>query len=251
MASSATTTGKTGIWLDKLGRRLLLLLAFALGLIVSESGWLQDIILYWPDIEYLAGEHIMLVLVSGGLAILSGVPLGIWLSRPSMRHVSETLMQGLNIGATIPTLAVLALSMSFLGIGTQPSIFGLWLVSLLPIVRNTYIGLKGVQPALKEAAEGVGMGPARILYKVELPNALFVIFAGIRTALAINVGTVPLAFLIGGGGLGELIFTGIALNDTGMMLAGAVATAFLAIAVDFIVSQIQLWAIPRGVNPLR
>lgn len=251
MASANTIGNKTGAWVGRIWGRLLLLLAFALGLIVSETGWLQDIILYWPDIEYLAGEHIMLVLISGSLAILTGVPLGIWLSRPSMRHISETLMQGLNIGATIPTLAVLALSMSLLGIGTQPSIFGLWLVSLLPIVRNTYIGLKGVQPALKEAARGVGMSPGRVLYKVELPNALFVIFAGIRTALAINVGTVPLAFLIGGGGLGELIFTGIALNDTGMMLAGAVATAFLAIVVDFIVSQIQLWAIPRGVNPLR
>lgn len=251
MAGTGTMRSKTSALLDKISRRVLLLLAFALGLIVAETGWLADIILYWPDIEYLAGEHIMLVLISGSVAILTGLPLGIWLSRPSMRHVSETLMQTINIGATIPTLAVLALSMSFLGIGTQPSLFGLWLVSLLPIVRNTYVGLKGVQPALKEAAKGVGMGPGRILYKVELPNALFVIFAGIRTALAINVGTVPLAFLIGGGGLGELIFTGIALNDTGMMLAGAAATAFLAIAVDFIVSQVQLWAIPRGVNPLR
>ena len=95
------------------------------------------------------------------------------------------------------------------------------------------------------------MQPRQILWHVELPNAMFVIYAGIRTALAINIGTVPLAFLIGGGGLGELIFSGIALNEFGMMLAGAIPTALLAILVDFVMEQLQLWTIPRGVNPLR
>ena len=95
------------------------------------------------------------------------------------------------------------------------------------------------------------MRPAQILLRVELPNALFVMFAGVRTALAINVGTVPLAFLIGGGGLGELIFTGIDLNDNGMMLAGAIPTAALAVAVDALVGYAAFLFIPRGVNPLR
>jgi osmoprotectant transport system permease protein len=95
------------------------------------------------------------------------------------------------------------------------------------------------------------MTPKQILFRVELPNALYVIFAGIRTALAVNVGTAPLAFLIGGGGLGELIFTGIDLMEPGMLLAGAVPTALLAVLVDFLVGQGQLWLIPRGVNPLR
>jgi osmoprotectant transport system permease protein len=97
----------------------------------------------------------------------------------------------------------------------------------------------------------MGMTPLQILLGVELPNALFVILAGIRTALAINIGTVPLAFLIGGGGLGELIFTGIDTMDPGMILAGAIPTAMLAILVDFAVGQCQYWLIPRGVNPLR
>jgi len=180
-----------------------------------------------------------------------GIPLGVWLTRPSMRRYAEIVIQVLNIGTTIPTLAILALSMSLLGIGMLPSIFGLWLATLLPIVRNTYTGIQAVPAHLIESATGMGMTQAQILMRVELPNALYVIFAGVRTALAINVGTVPLAFLIGGGGLGELIFTGIALDEFGMMLAGAIPTAMLAILVDFAVGQIQFWAVPRGVNPLR
>jgi osmoprotectant transport system permease protein len=97
----------------------------------------------------------------------------------------------------------------------------------------------------------MGMGPSAILRHVELPNALFVIFAGVRTAMAVNVGTAPIAFLIGGGGLGELIFTGIDLQEQGMMLAGAIPTALLAVAVDFLFGQAQYWLVPRGVNPLR
>ncbi|WP_231613333.1 ABC transporter permease [Halomonas sp. BC04] len=102
-----------------------------------------------------------------------------------------------------------------------------------------------------EAAAGIGMSPTQRLFRVELPNALYVIFAGIRTALAINVGTVPLAFLIGAGGLGELIFTGIDLYNPVMMLAGAIPTALLAIAVDALIAFIAFIVVPRGVNPAR
>ena len=229
----------------------LVIAAFAIGLWAGAAGLIDVALDYWEDIAYLTPQHIMLTLISGGLAILIGVPLGIWLSRPHMRRVAESLMQVLNIGTTVPTLAVLALSMAFLGIGTVPAIFGLWVASLLPIVRNTYAGLLEVPPHLREAAHGMGMRPLQLLFRVELPNALFVIFAGVRTALAINVGTVPLAFLIGGGGLGELIFTGIDLNEPAMMLAGAVTTALLAVLVDFLLAQASYWLIPRGVNPLR
>ena len=118
-------------------------------------------------------------------------------------------------------------------------------------MRNTYAGMLGVPPHFIEAATGMGMRPLQILSGVEVPNALFVMFAGIRTALAINVGTPVLAFLIGGGGLGELIFTGIDLNEPGMMLAGAIPTALLAVLVDFAVGVVSYWVVPRGVNPLR
>lgn len=207
--------------------------------------------LYREDILFLLVQHIELVAVSGGLAILVGVPMGVLLTRQPFVHQAERAMQVLNVGTTIPTLAILALSMSVLGIGYVPAIFGLWVATLLPIVRNTYTGVREVDAKLLEAATGTGMTSAQILWRIELPNALYVIFAGIRTALAINVGTAPLAFLIGGGGLGELIFTGIDLNELPMLLAGAIPVALLAMLVDFLVGQIQFWLIPRGVNPTR
>lgn len=237
--------------LERLWRLGLLVLVFALGAWAWASGLLPTMYDLWDDIVYLGRQHIMLVAISGGLAILAGIPIGVALTRPALRRYGDIVLQVLNIGATIPTLAILALSMSLLGIGDTPAIFGLFVLTLLPIVSNTLAGIRAVPPYLIEAARGMGMSNTQVLWKVELPNGMFVIYAGIRTALAVNVGTVPLAFLIGGGGLGELIFSGIALNEFGMMLAGAIPTAFLAILVDFLMSQMQFWTIPRGVNPLR
>ncbi|QND35399.1 ABC transporter permease (plasmid) [Sinorhizobium meliloti] len=215
------------------------------------SGMAEEILADSDDISYLTVQHLELVAWAGGLAILVAVPVGIVLSRPAFRLVSEAVMQVFNIGSTVPTLAILALSMTLLGIGTVPAVFGLWAATLLPIVRNTYAGLRAVPPHLVEAATGMGMTPRQVLWRVELPNALFVIFGGIRTALAICVRSAPLVFLIGAGGLGELIFTGISLDELPMMMAGAIPTAMLAVLVDFIVGQIQYYLVPRGINPLR
>jgi osmoprotectant transport system permease protein len=246
MSERIETTALHRLWTGSL-----LLFVFALGAWAYGSGLLPTMLDLADDIDFLARQHLMLVGVSGALAVFLGVPLGIALTRPRLRRHADLALQFLNIGATIPTLALLALSMSILGIGAAPAIFGLFVVTLLPIVANTLAAVRSVPPHLIDAARGMGMSDSRILWQVELPNAMFVIYAGIRTALAVNVGTAPLAFLIGGGGLGELIFTGIALNEFGMMLAGAIPTAFIAIIVDFMVGQLQLWTIPRGVNPLR
>jgi len=227
------------------------LAVFLLGAWAWAGGLLPGLLDKWDDIAFLGWQHVTLVAISGGAAIVVGVPLGVLLTRPRFRRAGDIALQFLNIGATIPTLAVLALSMSLLGIGDSSAIFALFVASLLPIVSNTMAGLRAVPPHLLEAARGMGLSPRHMLLQVELPNALFVIYTGIRTALAINVGTVPLAFLIGGGGLGELIFTGIALNEFGTMLAGAIPTALLAVLIDFILAQLQFWTIPRGVNPLR
>ena len=215
------------------------------------SGMAGEILVYWDDITYLSVQHMELVAWAGGLAIIVAVPVGILLSRPTMRSFSEAVMQLFNVGSTVPTLAILALSMSFLGIGTVPAVFGLWAATLLPIVHNTYAGIRAVSPHLIEAAHGMGMTPLQLLWRVELPNAMFVIFGGIRTALAICVGSAPLVFLIGAGGLGELIFTGISLDELPMMLAGAIPTALLAVVVDFLIGRIQYHLVPRGINPLR
>lgn len=224
-------------------------LAIAWGL--WQSGLATDILRYRKDVVYLVKQHLVLVAVSGSAAIAVGVATGVWLSRPWMARWAEGAIQAVNMVTSIPTLGKLALMMTFLGIGTLPAVVGLWIATLLPIVRNTYEGIRAVPAHLVDAARGMGMGSTAILGRVELPNALFVIFAGVRTAMAVNVGTAPIAFLIGGGGLGELIFTGIDLQEHGMMLAGAIPTALLAVAVDFLFGQAQYWLVPRGVNPLR
>ena len=223
----------------------------ALVWLLVASGMWADVLRYRKDFVYLTRQHLVLVGVSGGLAIVTGVGLGIVLSRPWMRRYAEPTIQVVNMATSIPTLGKLALMMSLLGIGALPAIVGLWVATLLPIVRNTYAGIRAVPEHLVDAANGMGMSPGAILRRVELPNALFVMFAGIRTAMAVNVGTAPIAFLIGGGGLGELIFTGIDLQEYAMMLAGAIPTALLAVAVDFAFGQAQYWLVPRGVNPLR
>lgn len=229
-----------------------LFVAILASLFYAHSDELLSLIeLYREDVLYLSLQHLELVAISGGLAVVCGVALGIVLSRSCMARLAEPVIQLLNIGATIPTLAVLALSMSFLGVGTVPALFALWVMALLPIVRNTYAGIQSVPAYLIEAARGMGMRAWHIVFRIELPNALFVIFAGIRTAISINIGTAPLAFLIGAGGLGELIFIGIDLNEFDMLLAGVIPVALLAVVVDFILGQMQYWLVPRGVHPER
>jgi osmoprotectant transport system permease protein len=232
-------------------RLILIAAVFACGALLQANGLIPSILRNSSDILYLAKQQIVLVAISGCLAVIVGVPLGIILTREGFARYAGAVTQIVNLGTTIPTLAILALAMSFLGVGAPPAIFGLFALTLLPIVLNTIGGLRSIPRHLIDAARGMGMTPLQILMRVEMPNALFVILAGLRTALAINAGTAPLAFLIGGGGLGELIFTGIDLVDPGMLLAGAVPTALLAVLVDFTVGQTQYWLVPRGINPLR
>jgi osmoprotectant transport system permease protein len=233
--------------------RCAVLFACAAPLQARADNWLASIAQYRSDIVYQSIAQMTMVAIAGGLAIVVAVPLGIYLSRESGKQarVAQALMQALNMGQAVPKLALLALAMSVLGIGRWPSIFALWVATLLPIVLNTLEGLRAVPRALIEAATGMGMTPAQVLWQVELPNALYVIFAGIRTALAITVGTAPLAFLVGGGGLGELIFTGIDMNDFPMLLAGAIPTAVLAVLTDVLVGQMQVHLVSRGVASQR
>jgi osmoprotectant transport system permease protein len=237
--------------ISRLCRWLSMVAIFALGILAHSSGLTASVAGYWGDIRYLSIQHLELTAISGAMAIVIGIPLGVLLARGKLGFMGPIIAQIVNLGTTIPTLAILALAMTVLGLGSPPALFGLTVLTILPIMLNTIAGLRSIPPALIEAARGMGMTNGQILMKVELPNAMFVILAGIRTALAINIGTVPLAFLIGGGGLGELIFTGIDLMDTGMLLAGAIPTALLAILVDIAASQVQFWLVPRGINPLR
>lgn len=184
------------------------------------------------DLLYLGQQHLILVLTSMFFALLVGIPSGILLSRPAARGIAEYVMQIFNIGNTLPPLAVLALAMVIIGIGDMPAIVALFLASLLPIVRNTYAGLSSVPSSLIEAANGIGMTKWQRLRQVEIPNAWPVMLSGIRIATAINIGTAPLAFLIGASSYGELIFPGIYLNDFPTLILGATATALFALILD-------------------
>lgn len=184
------------------------------------------------DLLYLGKQHLLLVFSSMALALAVGIPSGILLSRPAARRFAEYVMQIFNVGNTLPPLAVLALAMVIIGIGDRPAIIALFLASLLPIVRNTYAGLCSVPASLIEAAKGIGMTRWQQLRQVELPNAWPVMLSGIRIATAINVGTAPLAFLIGASSYGELIFPGIYLNDFPTLILGAAATALFAMILD-------------------
>ena len=180
------------------------------------------------DLLYLGQQHLILVFSSMFFALLVGIPSGILLSRPAARGIAEYVMQIFNVGNTLPPLAVLALAMVVIGIGDKPAIIALFLASLLPIVRNTYAGL----------CSGIGMTKWQRLRQVELPNAWPVMLSGIRIATAINVGTAPLAFLIGASSYGELIFPGIYLNDFPTLILGAAATALFALILDTLLAAL-------------
>jgi len=181
--------------------------------------------------------HLGLTLISLIIAIVIAIPLGILITR--RQKLSGFVLGFAGILQTIPSIALLGVLIPFLGIGPKPAILALFLYALLPIIRNTYTGIKEVNPAVIEAAKGMGMSKWQVLLKVELPLAFPVLMAGIRTATVINVGVATLAAYIAAGGLGEFIFGGIALNNSNMILAGAIPAALLAIILDFLLSLVQ------------
>jgi len=181
--------------------------------------------------------HIGLTLISLILAIVIAVPLGILITRK--KKLSGIVLGFAGVLQTIPSIALLGVMIPFLGIGPKPAILALFLYALLPVIRNTYTGIIEVNPAVVDAARGMGMSKWQILTKVELPLAFPVLMAGIRTATVINVGVATLAAYIAAGGLGEFIFGGIALNNSNMILAGAIPAALLAIILDFLLSLVQ------------
>ncbi|HLR63077.1 MAG TPA: ABC transporter permease/substrate-binding protein [Lentibacillus sp.] len=183
-------------------------------------------------------EHLQVSLISLIIAIIIAVPLGLVLTR--YQRIAEPIIGLSAIMQTIPSLAVLAFLIPFFGIGTTPAIIALTVYGLLPILRNTYTGINEVEPALKEAATGMGMNSVKRLTKVELPIAMPVIMAGIRTSMVLIVGTTTIAALIGAGGLGELILLGIDRGaDLNLILLGAIPAALLAILLDFVLRGLE------------
>lgn len=185
------------------------------------------------------GEHIVIAAVALALAVPIGIALGILLSRDAADRLRAPALYLLGLGQTIPSLAVLALGMSLLGIGMLPAIVALLLYAILPIAFNTCTGLRQVPHAPIDAGRGLGMRPGEIIRRVELPLAFPYIIAGIRTSTVVTIAAASLAYLIGGGGLGDFIFTGIALFRPEAMLAGAVPIALLALLADWSLGRLQ------------
>jgi len=189
---------------------------------------------YGTEIIVHSGEHLILVIISLAIAISIGLPVGIFITRQP--KLAAPILGLANAIQTIPSLAIFGflISVPFLGgIGKTPAIFALTLYALLPIIRNTYIGINSINPAIKEAGIGMGMTDQQLLLQVEIPLALPVILAGVRVATVISVGIATIAAAIGGGGLGVFIFRGISTVNNELILAGAVPAAVIALSADF------------------
>lgn len=236
--------------LSQVLRLLFFLSIFAAGVAAERTGLLAYVFdpYEYPYILSLIWQHLYLVGISMVLATAAGLSIGILLSREHFKKFAGVCMYIVSLGQTIPSLAVIALAMSFLGIGVKPAIFALTIYSILPIARNTLAGIMAVPPPLINAAQGMGMPPRRILWEVELPNAMGVIITGFRVALIINIGTAALASLIGAGGLGDLIFSGISLMEPDKLLAGAIPVTLMALIADFLCDLSGLLLIPRGLR---
>ncbi len=193
-------------------------------------------------------EHlVLLVALPVGLAILIAVPLGILCTRN--RRVANILLGVAGVMQTIPSLALLSfMVMIGLGIGFKPAIVAIFLYAILPVLRNTYIGIESVDPFMKKAARGMGMTDLQCLMQVELPIAVPVILAGVRTSATTSIGTATLAAFVGGGGLGGLIVTGLRMLRNHIVLAGAVPAALLALLVDFLLGRLEEALTPEGIK---
>jgi osmoprotectant transport system permease protein len=205
----------------------------------------------YPFILGYSWEHIKLVGTAIIIAILIGVPLGIYCS--VNKYLASTILQTASILMTIPSIALFGIMIPILsvineGIGTLPAIIALVLYSQLPIIRNTYTAINNVDPDIRDAANGIGLTTAQRLWKVELPNALPLIMAGVRTATVLNIGVGAIATLIGAGGLGGIIYQGILRADNTMVLAGAVSVSILAIIADLFLRWIQRLFTPKGLK---
>jgi len=192
------------------------------------------------EVWQLTLGHLLLVLIATGAATVIGVPVGVLLTRrPSL---SKPVLAAANILQTIPSLALFGFLIPLLGsygIGRVPAVIALFLYSLLPIIRNTFTGINGVDKGIREAAQGMGMTDWQMLTQVELPLALGIIIAGVRVATVIAIGTATIAAAIGAGGLGMYIFRGLRMNDNTLILAGAVPAALMALAADFTLGWIE------------
>lgn len=200
---------------------------------------------HWDDIFEATMQHMKLSFAAVLLACLVGIPLGFILV--NSKYMSNIVLNIANVIQTIPSLAMFALVMPFMGIGTKPAIFALFLYALLPIIKNTYIGINNVDPAIKQAALGMGMSKNQIMFQIEVPLSISVIMGGVRIATVTCIGVTTIATLIAAGGLGDFIYRGLSTFNIPMILTGAIFSALLALSMDFLLGMLEKKLTSRGI----
>lgn len=210
------------------------------------QGLIQFVTSHWSDIMQKTLQHISLSFAAVGLACLIGIPVGFFIV--NREKLSAIVMNIANVIQTIPSLALFAFAMPLFGIGPKPAVFALFLYALLPIIKNTLIGIRNVNPATIKAAIGMGMSRTQVMFKVEVPLAVSVIMGGIRIAAVTSIGITTIATLIGAGGLGDLIYRGLSMYDLPMILTGAIFSALLALIVDFLLGLLERALTSKGIT---
>ena len=197
----------------------------------------------WPQTL----EIINIAFISTALVILIAVPLGILLTRPWARRIAPPILAVANAGQALPAYGLLVAFLGITGQGTRTVIYALTLYAILPVLRNTMVGLDGVNRNVIEAGRGMGMTKLGVLLRIEMPLAVPIIVAGVRTAMIINIGMATLAFLIGGGGLGITISSGLKLNQNSVLIVGATLVAIVALTFDWLGAVAERYLRPRGI----
>ncbi|WP_419658857.1 OpuCB1: ABC-type glycine betaine/proline transport system, permease protein [Desulfosarcina variabilis str. Montpellier] len=211
----------------------------------------QYVISNFPTILRLTIEHLYLVSISVGVAILTGVPIGILITKD--KKLADAVLYAASVVITIPSVAMFGLMIPILslvnrGIGFWPAAIAIFLYSQLPIIRNTHTAINNIDPALREAAKGMGMSDWQRLAKVEIPLAVPVIMAGVRMAVVMNIAVATIAVYIGAGGLGTIINEGITGTNSTKLIVGALAVSLLAIIADYLFLFIQKMLTPKGLS---
>jgi osmoprotectant transport system permease protein len=244
-------TGRLG------GESLLLLFGLPVLVLVVLAGWVVwrvtadlDSIelrqLAWRTVGGLAWEHVKITIVATVIVVAVSIPLGIALTRPRLKRAAPVVVGIANAGQAAPAIGLVVLLAIWLGFGFWSGIAAFALYGILPVLRNTITGLQGVNPNLVEAGRGMGMSGAGVLFRIELPLAVPVIMAGVRTALVLVVGTATFATFINAGGLGSLITTGVNLFRYSILVSGALLVALLALLVEWAGRVLEAVARPKG-----
>lgn len=220
------------------------------GSVCRESGLLLGLLEYIADhatdLVGLLWEHLQIIGIAILASLIVGVTLGIFISRHD--RLASVVISIAGVIMTIPSLAMFAFMIPLLGIGLEPAWVALALYALLPIIRNTNVAIRNVNPAMLEAGRGMGMTDLQILSKVRVPLALPVIMAGVRTSVVLTIGIAAIAAYIGAGGLGTYIFRGISQSYANPIIAGALVVSLLAILSDLILGRLENWLVPKGLK---